>query len=82
MESLLSIIAIAALGIGIIGWLWITVAAFSDGEALWGIGCIVISPVCVVYGLLNFQELKVPVLMVIGGFIMRIAIIAIFATSG
>lgn len=74
MESLIGILALAAMGVGIVGWLWITVMAFSDGETLWGIGCLIISPVSIIYGLLNFHELKVPVLMVCGAAILRIAL--------
>jgi hypothetical protein len=77
METLLSIMAVIALAVGVIGWLWITVMALSEGETLWGVGCLFISPLCVVYGLLNFQELKVPLFMVLGGFVARIAIVAI-----
>lgn len=67
MEILLSIIGMAAMAAAVIGWLWITVMAFSEGETLWGVGCLVISPLCVVYGLLNFQELKIPVLLLLAG---------------
>ncbi|QEF98187.1 hypothetical protein Mal15_22360 [Stieleria maiorica] len=77
MELLLGLIAIAAIGISIIGWLWIVVMAFGEGEPLWGIGCLIISPLCLVYGLLNYQELKIPFMLILGGFIARIAVGAI-----
>ncbi|QDV26969.1 hypothetical protein [Aureliella helgolandensis] len=77
METMLGILAMAALAAGVIGWLWITVMAFSEGETLWGVGCMIISPLCIVYGLMNFQELKLPFFLVLGGFVGRIAIGAI-----
>ena len=74
METLVGILAITVVAVGIIGWLWITVAAFSDGETLWGIGCLIISPLCLVYCFLIFQELKIPLLLVGVGFIGRIGL--------
>jgi hypothetical protein len=77
METMLGIFALLALAAGVTGWLWITVMAFSEGETLWGVGCLIISPLCIVYGLMNFQELKIPFFLVLGGFVGRIAIGAI-----
>lgn len=77
METMLGILALVALAAGVIGWLWITVIAFSEGETLWGVGCLIISPLCIVYGLMNFQEMKIPFFMVLGGFVGRLAIGAI-----
>jgi len=74
METILNVLAFTVVGAGIIGWLWITVMAFSEGEMLWGIGCLIISPLCVVYGILNIEELKVPLIMVCVGFIGRIVL--------
>lgn len=82
METMLGILALAALAAGVIGWLWITVMAFSEGETLWGVGCLIISPLCIVYGLMNFQELKIPFFLVLGGFVGRIAIGAIAIGMG
>ncbi|MGB7327659.1 MAG: hypothetical protein WBD31_22465 [Rubripirellula sp.] len=74
MATLLGILAMMAFGVGVIGWLWITVLAFTEGEVLWGIGCLIISPLCLVYAFLNFDEMKIPFLMVVGGFVSRVAI--------
>lgn len=68
---LLSVLAAAAI---LIGWVWITFTAFTEGEFLWGIGCLIISPVCVIFGLLNFDELKIPVFLFTGGFISQLGI--------
>lgn len=74
MEILLSILALTVMGVGVVGWLWITVMAFSEGETLWGVGCLIISPLCLVYGFLNLEELKIPFLMVLVGLAARIGI--------
>ncbi|TWU31771.1 hypothetical protein [Novipirellula artificiosorum] len=82
METLINVLAVTVVGVSIIGWLWIVVAAFSDGETLWGIGCLIISPLCLVYGFLNFHELKIPFLMVLLGFAARVGIgLIVFAMS-
>lgn len=76
METILGILSLIALAAGIIGWLWITVMAFSEGETLWGVGCLIISPLCILFGLMHFQDLKIPFFMVVGGFVVRVAILA------
>ncbi len=74
MEFVLSTLIWMVIVVGVIGWLWITVMAFSDGEMLWGIGCLIISPLCLVYGFLNFQELKIPLVLAGIGFVGRIGL--------
>ncbi len=85
MLTLLSIVLLMFFAIGVIGWLWIVVLAFSEGEPLWGIGCLFIPPLTFVYGLLNYQEAKIPFWIVTAGFainiLLRIVGIAI-AVSG
>lgn len=82
METILGILSLIALAAGIIGWLWITVMAFSEGETLWGVGCLIISPLCILFGLMHFQELKIPFFMVLGGFVVRVAILALAIGMG
>ena len=82
METLFGILAMAVLTVGVIGWLWITVTAFGDGETLWGSGCLIISPLCLIYGFLNLQELKIPFFMVLVGFVGRISIGLLAASMG
>jgi len=36
MATLFGNLAVTVVAVGIIGWLWITVMAFSEGETLWG----------------------------------------------
>ncbi len=80
MMTLLSIALLTFFAVGVIGWLWIVVLAFSDGETLWGIGCLIIPPLTFVYGLLNYQEAKIPFWIVTAGFTFNI-LLRIVATA-
>jgi len=82
MEFVLVTLGLLAVGAGIVGWLWITAIAFSEGEVLWGVGCLLISPVCLVYGFMNFEELKIPFLLLLGGFLGRLAVVGIAMSLG
>jgi hypothetical protein len=82
METILACLIYSLLAVSVIGWLWITVMAFSEGETMWGIGCLIISPLCVVYGLMNFQEMKIPLILVIVGFVGRIGIGIVAVSMG
>lgn len=52
-----------------IGWLWLVVNAFRE-SALWGIGSLIISPIALIFGLLNFGENKIPLLLSLVGLVM------------
>ena len=60
------LVVIVAVG-SFIGWLWIVMSAFGNGEILWGIGCLVISPLSLIYGIINFDKLRIPVFLMLGG---------------
>lgn len=67
IETLFSLLA-AIFWVAIIsGWLWIIANAFTEGGALWGIGCVLFSPLCVIYAVLNYAQLKTPLLLAVGG---------------
>ena len=55
--------------LGFIGWLWLVVNAFRT-SALWGVGSLLISPIALVFGLLNFGENKIPLLLSVVGIAM------------
>lgn len=82
METLLAILVLLTSAVSIIGWLWITAVAFSEGETLWGVGCLFLAPLCFVYAIFNFQELKIPFFMILGAFALRIAILAVTVGMG
>ena len=64
----------------IVGWLWIVVLAFSAGETLWGIGSFVMPLLALVWGVLNFGEAKIPVILLsgamAGSIVLRVLIMA------
>lgn len=45
---------------------------FQDGETLWGIGSIIFFPIALIYGVMNFGEAKIPVILLAVGFAARI----------
>ena len=55
--------------LGFIGWLWLVVNAFRT-SALWGVGSLVISPIALIFGLLNFGENKSPRLLSVLGLVL------------
>lgn len=79
METLILIMSILALGASVIGWLWIIGTAFSNDDTLMGVLGFLLFPVAVVYGILNFGELKVPLLLLTGGLIVRVLLAILVA---
>ena len=63
-----------ALLCGVVGWLWIVVLAFSEGETLWGIGSLIIPLVALIFGIMNFEETKIPLLLMGIGFVGRVGL--------
>ena len=68
----------ALLGIGtlcsLIGWIWVIVLAFQNGDTVWGVISIFCGIVGLVYGLMHFQQAKVPVILMAVGIICSIAV--------
>lgn len=56
--------------LSVVGGLWIVVNAFRNGGALWGIGSLLVPFVGLVYGLMNFADNKVPLLLYAGGVVL------------
>jgi hypothetical protein len=55
--------------LGLVGWLWLVVNAFRSSP-LWGVGSLLISPIALVFGLLNFAENKIPLLLAVAGLVL------------
>jgi hypothetical protein len=53
-----------------IGGLWIVVNAFRNGGVLWGVGSLLVPLVGLVYGLLNFAENKLPLVLYAAGIVL------------
>lgn len=56
------LLAVALLA-SLVGWVWLLVTAFSEGRYIWGLLMIFIWPVVIVYGILNWREVKRPFLI-------------------
>ncbi len=50
-----------------VGGLWLVVNAFRSSGVLWGLGSLLIPFVAQIYGLLNFGENKIPLLLSVVG---------------
>jgi hypothetical protein len=64
-------VEIAILGILfiVVGHLWIVVLAFRTG-LLWGLGCLFLPPVSLIYCVLGFRETWKPLAVVVAGWAM------------
>ena len=54
--------------LSLVGWLWLVVNAFRE-SALWGIGSLLISPIALIFGLVNFGPNKIPLLLCVVGIV-------------
>lgn len=66
MESLGTLLLWAGFVVSVIGAIWIIVLAFQE-SLVWGLLCLIIAPVQLIFGIMNWSEAKVPFLMQIGG---------------
>jgi hypothetical protein len=55
----------------LVGWVWIMINAFSESVP-WGVGSLFCGLVALVYGILHWDELKIPVLLMAVGTIVGI----------
>lgn len=46
----------------LVGWVWILINAFSESVP-WGVGVFCFSPLAIVYGVLKWDELKLPTIL-------------------
>ena len=57
--------------VAVIGWIWILIHAFSE-DIMWGIGSLFCGILAIVYGVLHWEELKVPTIIYITGLVIGI----------
>jgi hypothetical protein len=50
----------------LVGWVWIMVTAFTESVP-WGVGIFLFSPLAFVYGILHWDDAKIPTIMMGGG---------------
>lgn len=52
-------------GLLLIGWLWMIVIAFENGQRSWGVVMILIMPSALLYGLLHPGRARLPLMMLL-----------------
>jgi hypothetical protein len=62
-------IALLGIALAVVGNLWIVVLAFRTG-LLWGLGCLFVPPVGLIYSVLNFRETWKPLVLAIAGWVL------------
>jgi len=55
--------------LAVIGYVWLLIACFSESIP-WGVGALFCGIVALIFGALNWAELKVPTLLYIGGVVL------------
>lgn len=69
MELLGSALSFIGLVIAFIGGIWFLIVAFNE-SILWGIGCLLVPFVSIVFLIMNFDESKKPFFINLGGIIL------------
>jgi hypothetical protein len=73
---MLVLLTLAAVGLFLIGWVWLIVAGFMESVP-WGVGTIFFSPIGLVFSFFHWPEYKVPTFMYVAGvglWILRVVI--------
>lgn len=53
----------------LVSWLWIAVNGFRK-SVLWGLGCLLVPLVGLIFAVLNFAENKIPLLLYVAGIVL------------
>jgi hypothetical protein len=56
--------------LGCVGGLWLAVNAFRNTGALWGVGALIVPFVAQLYGLLNLDDNKGPLILSLAGIVL------------
>jgi len=65
----MQIVALLALVLSLVGWVWLVVLGFKDHWG-WGLAILLIGPVGLVYGFMNFSKAKIPTILLLVGTIL------------
>jgi len=57
--------------LSVVGGIWFLVVAFQE-SILWGLGCLLLGPVSLIFLILHWAEAKVPFLVSLGGTVLLI----------
>jgi hypothetical protein len=56
----------------VIGWIWILVIAFQNGDVIWGILSLLCGLVGLIYAIQHFEQAKIPLGLLAGGIVLNI----------
>jgi hypothetical protein len=65
------VLAIVGGMMALVGWVWVMIIAFSESVP-WGVGIFCFSPVAIVFGVLHWDDAKVPTILYSAGLILAI----------
>ena len=68
------IIGLAWVGLiaGAVGVIWIAIIAFQEEQPIWGIACLLCFPAALIYGVMRFDEAKIPLGILAVGIAVRL----------
>ena len=59
---------------GIVGAIWIAILAFQDEQPIWGVACIFCLIAALIYGVMRFDDAKIPLGLLGIGLITRVVL--------
>lgn len=76
-----AIVGWAGAVVALVGAVWMAYLAWSNNQVVWAIGCFCLAPIVgTIYGIMNFDQAKIPLGLIWAGVILRV--VAIFIPSG
>ena len=66
------IIGLLGGALAFIGWIWIVVMAFQDGETVWGVISIFCGIAAIIYGIMNFGRASIPLALMGAGLLFQV----------
>jgi hypothetical protein len=66
MNAIGMILSLVGGVVGLVGFIWLVVVAFKE-SILWGIGCLLVPCVGIVFAIMNWEKAKKPFLIGLGG---------------
>lgn len=59
-----------------IGWGLLVLHGFRNDQPLWGVACFLVGPLAFVYGIINYNDAKLPFSLLTGGTILFLGLLA------
>ena len=81
MVALLVAVGWFVLGLGVVGVIWIAVIAFQNEEPIWGVAALLCFPAAIIYGVMRFDEAKIPLIFVLVAGAFRVGVRLLLAAQ-